>query len=128
MSVRQPEDDPRHVTPDQEEKSQDDGGTFPILTTTELPPLGFIRHSTTSPNKPSSDSPDPAHNAVVDSVMVNKGSDSLELIRKVNLSLPPPPPSISETTTSQQDDVDLVRSASSEALSNERAGESSLTP
>merc|ERR1712032_6675 len=134
MSVKQPEDDPRHVTPDQEEKSQDDGGTFPILTTTELPPSEFIRHSTTSPNKPSSDSPDPAHNAVVDSVMVNKGSDSLELIRKVNLSLPPPPPSISattttaKTTTSQQDDVDLVRSASSEALSNERAGESSLTP
>lgn len=134
MSVKQPEDDPRHVTPDQEEKSRDDGGTFPILTTTELPHSGFIRHSTTSPNKPSSDSPDPGHNAVVDSAVMNKGSESLELIRKVNLSLPPPTPSISaatttaKTTTSQQDDVDLVKSASSEALSNERAGESSLTP
>ena len=132
MSVKQPEDDPRHVTPDQE--SQDDGGTFPILTTTELPPSEFIRHSTTSPNKPSSDSPDPGHNAVVDSVVMNKSSESLELIRKVNLSLPPPTPSISaatttaKTTTSQQDDVDLVKSASSEALSNERAGESSLSP
>ena len=129
MSVKQPEDDPRHVTSDQEEKSH--GGTFPILTTTELPPSEFIRHSTTtSPNKPSSDSPDPGHNAVVDSVVMNKSSESLELIRKVNLSLPPPTPSISaaKTTTSQQDDVDLVKSASSEALSNERAGESSLFP
>ena len=139
MSVKQPEDDPRHVTPDQEEKSQDDGGTFPILTTTEMPHSGFIRHSsTTSPNKLSSDSPDPGHNAVVDSAVMNKGSESLELIRKVNLSLPPPTPSISATTTTtaktttsqqqQRDDVDLVKSASSEALSNERAGESSLTP
>ena len=136
MSVKQPEDDPipeaQHVTSALEESVEE---TSPILTTEQPPSSGFIRLTTTSPNKPSADIQTPEHNAVVDSAAVmNKGSESLELIRKVNLPLPPPTPSISttattaKTTTSQQDDVDLVRSASSEALSNERAGESSLSP
>merc|ERR550534_2649627 len=140
MSVKQPEDDPilasPHVTSAREESVEEE--TSPILTTEQPPSSGFIRLTTTSPNKPTADIQTPGHNnAVVDSAAVmNKGSESLELIRKVNLPLPPPTPSISTTATTaktttspQQDDVDLVRSgASSEALSNERAGESSLSP
>merc|ERR550534_3137202 len=139
MSVKQPEDDPipeaQHVTSALEESVDEE--TSPILTTEQPPSSGFIRLTTTSPNKPSpADIQTPEHNAVVDSdAVMNKGSESLELIRKVNLPLPPPPPSISTTATTaktttspQQDDVDLVRSASSEPLSNERAGESSLSP
>ena len=138
MSVKQPEDDPilasPHVTSALEESVDEE--TSPILTTEQPPSSGFIRLTTTSPNKPGADIQTPEHNAVVDSAAVmNKGSESLELIRKVNLPLPPPTPSISTTATTaktttspQQDDVDLVRSASSEALSNERAGESSLSP
>ena len=123
----------QHVTSDQEESVQSrHEGTFPILTSESPPGSGFIRLTTTSsPNKPRADTRYPGHNAGVDSAVMNKGSESLELIRKVNLPLPPPTPSISttaKTTTSQQDDVDLVKSASSEALSNERAGESSLSP
>ena len=137
MSVKQAEDDPmpaaQHVTSDLEESVQRrHEGTFPILTSEPPPGSGFIRPTTTSsPNKPRADTQDPGHNDGVDSAVMNKGSESLELIRKVNLPLPPPTPSISttaKTTTSQQDDVDLVKSASSEALSNERAGESSLSP
>merc|ERR550534_2319091 len=139
MSVKQPEDDPipeaQHVTSALEESVEQE--TSPILTTEQPPSSGFIRLTTTSPNKPSTaDIQTPEHNAVVDSAAVmNKGSESLELIRKVNLPLPLPTPSISTTATTaktttspQQDDVDLVRSASSEPLSNERAGESSLSP
>lgn len=115
MSVKRPEDE-EHVTGDQETRQ----GTFPLLTTE--PAI-----DPTTPNKPDSAITDPKHNAVVDSAVMNKGSESLELIRKVDLSLLPPTPSITTTKTTTSRD-DLVKSAPSEALSNERAGESSLSP